>query len=416
MLARIRPIVPVLLGITSVQLALGALAPLITLLLAQRAVATPLIGVVTSAYFVGFLAGSLICARIVDRVGHIRAFAVFAALAADCVLLHAVTSSTIAWGVLRAVTGFAMAGSFLIAESWLNAKASAASRGRIFGAYLFVTWSASAVGPLALNLAHPAEAFLFIIIAIGFVTALVPMALTQVSNPEIAGRDRFGVRRLFEISPLGVVACCGAGLVNSAFFGLLPVYAERIGLDASRLSLLLTTALIGGLVSQVPIGLVSDRFGRRPTMLTAIVLALIFSGGIMALEARSFVALLALAFLYAGATAPLYGLGAGQTNDYIPPKDFVGASGGLLFAWALGASAGPTAAAGIMGATGPIGLFLYIVAALTSIALFTIFRMLRRTGLPVSVQGSFVPAPQTPARIAELDPRSIESRDYPETR
>ncbi len=105
-------------------------------------------------------------------------------------------------------------------------------------------------------------------------------------------------------------------------------------------------------------------------------------------------------------TAPLYGLGAGQTNDYISPKDFVGASGALLFAWALGASAGPVAASGVMALAGPGGLFLYLVAVLAAIALFTIFRMLRRSGLPVDQQTGFVPAPQTPPGIAELDPRS----------
>ncbi len=413
MLARLHSIAPVLLGITVAQLALGALAPLITVLLTERSVATPTIGLITSAYYLGFLAGSLSAARIVDRVGHIRAFTVFAAIAADCVLLHALTASAPVWGVLRAATGYAMAGSFLIAESWLNAKADSASRGRIFGAYLFATWSASAVGPLALNLAHPAQSFLFILIAMGFVTALVPMALTQVNNPEIADRARFGVRRLFVISPLGVVACCASGLVNSAFYGLLPVYGERIGLGAARLSLLLATALVGGLFAQFPIGLLSDRFGRRPVMLGSIVAAILLAGGIVAIGAETFAALLPLAFLYAGLTAPLYGLGAGQTNDYISAKEFVGASGGLLFAWALGASAGPTAAAAVMGAVGPDGLFFYIGGALAAVALFTIFRMLRRSGLPVMLQGGFVPAPQTPPRIAGLDPRSPGKREEP---
>jgi len=409
LLARFQPIAPVLLGITVAQLALGALGPLIALLLAERAVTASAIGLVTSAYYGGFLAGSLSCPRIVDRVGHIRAFAVFAALAADCVLLHAVTHSPAVWGVLRAITGYAMAGSFLIAESWLNTKADSASRGRIFGAYLFATWSASAAGPLALNLAHQGGGtFLFILIALGFVTALVPMALTQVANPEIAGRARFGVRRLFQISPTGVVACCGSGLVNSAFYGLLPVYAERTGLDPGRLSLLLTTALVGGLLAQFPIGMISDRFGRRPTMLVSIIIGLLLALAVPMLGRGGFPRILALAFLLASVTAPLYGLGAGQTNDYIAPKDFVGASAGLLFAWALGASVGPLAASAVMEGVGAAGLFLYLAVALAAIAAFTIFRMLRRSGLPVVLQGGFVPSPQTPPRIAELDPRSAE--------
>ncbi len=405
MFARVQPIVPVLLGITFVQLALGALAPFISLLLAQRSVPTTTIGLVTSAYYVGFLAGSLSCAAIVDRVGHIRAFTVFAAIGADCVLLHAVTADPLVWALLRAATGYAMSGAFLITESWLNDKVTASSRGRVFAAYLFVSWSASAVGPLALNL-HDAANFLFILIAMSFATALIPMALTEVSNPEIAGRSHFGLRRLFAVSPLGAVACFAAGLVNSAFYGLVPVYGEAVGLGAGRISVLLTTALVGGLLAQYPVGMLSDRYGRRPTMLAALFIGLVFAAAMLLLGARLFPALLAIAFIYAGVTAPLYGLGAGQTNDYISPKDFVGASGGLLFAWALGASAGPVAASGVMALAGPGGLFLYLVAVLAAIALFTVFRMLRRSGLPVDQQTGFVPAPQTPPGIAALDPRS----------
>ncbi len=409
MFARVQPIVPVLLGITFVQLALGALAPFISLLLAQRSVPTTTIGLVTSAYYVGFLAGSLSCAAIVDRVGHIRAFTVFAAIGADCVLLHAITADPLVWALLRAATGYAMSGAFLITESWLNDKVTASSRGRVFAAYLFVSWSASAVGPLALNL-HDAANFLFILIAMSFATALIPMALTEVSNPEIAGRSHFGLRRLFAVSPLGAVACFAAGLVNSAFYGLVPVYGEAVGLGAGRISVLLTTALVGGLLAQYPVGMLSDRYGRRPTMLAALFIGLVFAAAMLLLGARLFPALLAIAFIYAGVTAPLYGLGAGQTNDYISPKDFVGASGGLLFAWALGASAGPVAASGVMALAGPGGLFLYLVAVLAAIALFTIFRMLRRSGLPVDQQTGFVPAPQTPPGIAELDPRSGGAR------
>lgn len=408
MLARLQPIAPVLLGITFVQLALGAVAPLITLLLAQHGVPTPSIGLVTSAYYVGFLAGSLTCSAIVDRVGHIRAFTVFAAIGADCVLLNAITSDPLVWGILRAATGYAMSGAFLITESWLNDKADATSRGRTFAAYLFVTWAASAVGPLALNL-HDAANLLFILIAMSFATALIPMALTEVSNPEIAGRMHFGIRRLFAISPLGVVACFASGLVNSAFYGMVPVYGEAIGLGASRISIVLTTALVGGLLAQYPIGMLSDRVGRRPTMLAALTAAMILAGAMALLGGRSFPALLALVLIYAGMTAPLYGLGAGQTNDYISAKEFVGASGGLLFAWALGASAGPILAAGVMGIAGPSGLFLYVALVLGAIALFTVFRMLRRTGLPVALQSGFVPAPQTPPGIAQLDPRSAEA-------
>jgi hypothetical protein len=47
-----------------------------------------------------------------------------------------------------------------------------------------------------------------------------------------------------------------------------------------------------------------------------------------------------LIFVFEGLMAPLYGLGVGQTSDYIDKKDFVAASSGLLFAWGLGSAIG----------------------------------------------------------------------------
>jgi len=59
-----------------------------------------------------------------------------------------------------------------------------------------------------------------------------------------------------------------------------------------------------------------------------------------------------------------------------------------------------------MDVVGPGGLFLYLALVLAIVALFTIFRMARRSSLPVALQTGFVPAPQTPPGLAELDPRS----------
>jgi MFS family permease len=406
MLARTRPILPVLLGIASAQLALGALNPLLSLLLVRHGEPTPAIGVVLSCYFIGFLFGTQLTGRIVERVGHIRSFAVFAAVAADAALMHALIEGPVAWAVFRAVSGFALAGVFLVAESWLNHKTESAMRGRTFAAYLVVSWAASAVGPLGINFAEGKADAVFTVIAMGFATALIPMALTRVGNPEIGPRSRFGVRRLLAVSPLGVVACIGSGLVNSAFYNLLPVYIERIGLSPALLSVLLTTAYGGGLLAQYPIGWAADHYGRRPVTLATMLMALAFALAILAAGERSITVLLPLAFLFGGLTAPLYGLGVGQTSDYVGPGDFVAASSGLLFAWALGASAGPAAAAAVMAGLGPGGLFVYIAAVLATIAAFTIWRMRQRGGVPLERQSDFVPAAQTPPPHAENDPRS----------
>src|SRR5690349_18314653 len=81
------PVTPVLFGVVIAQIALGLMTPLIPLLLLGEHASTPMIGAVASAYFAGFLVGTLVTDRIVRRVGHIRAFAVFAAISADATLV-----------------------------------------------------------------------------------------------------------------------------------------------------------------------------------------------------------------------------------------------------------------------------------------------------------------------------------------
>src|SRR3546814_1963442 len=63
------------------------------------------LGLVMSAYFVGYLLGTYINPRIIHRVGHVRPFANFAACASTTAILHALFVSPLFWAMLRVITG-----------------------------------------------------------------------------------------------------------------------------------------------------------------------------------------------------------------------------------------------------------------------------------------------------------------------
>ncbi len=398
---RLGPIVPVLLGVIAAQVALGMMTPLIPILLVKDGVATPTIGIVASAYFVGFLCSTLVADRIVLRVGHARAFAVFAAGATVAALAMALVNSPAAWAVLRFLIGFQASGVFLVAESWLNDKADAATRGRTFGAYMLASWSGSVAGPLILNVVE-GSASLFVVVGIAFAASILPMALTQVSNPKLGHGRHLWPLRLYRISPLGVACCLTAGLVNSAFYGFMPVYLARTGHGASDVAAFVSITMAVALLAQYPIGILSDRLGRRPVTLAALITALVCAIGLGLTSGGPLMLSIVVGCGLAAAAAPLYGLGAGQTNDHVDPSEFIGASGGLLLIWALGSSIGPSVAAGVMAHLGPRGLFVYLAAVLALICLFTVIRIRVRPGIPRDRQSGFVPAPAAPPRLAEL--------------
>ncbi len=405
----VQPALPVLAGILLVEAALGLLSPLIGIQLARWNISSFLIGIVASAYSVGFLVGTLMTPRIIDRVGHIRAFSVFVVIAADATILHLVIGDAYAWAGLRAACGFALAGAFVVIESWLNDKSTEANRSRIFAVYTAVSWGASGVSPLLLNVEFGGEVNvpLFALSALMIASAMIPLGLTRIGNPEIGERAHFGILRLFLISPLGFVCCFGSGALNGALYGLLPAYIAGAGMGEAELSLLISIGTIAALGAQFPIGAIADRRGRRPVIIAVTLISALAATAIFAWPHLGYSGLVALFFLLTATASPLYGLGVGQTNDYIEKSDFVAAASGLLFAWGLGAALGPAGTGLVMAAFGNGHLFLVLALSYAAIALYALYRVFRRKAKTPAEQGNYVPPPMPSASqgAAELDPR-----------
>src|ERR1700751_3387087 len=88
-----------------------------------------LIGAVGSGFWAGIMIGSLRCGKVIESVGHIRAFVAFGAVASTAPLVHLLVIDPIAWVLARALTGFCFAGLFIVVESWLNSAATEQTRG-----------------------------------------------------------------------------------------------------------------------------------------------------------------------------------------------------------------------------------------------------------------------------------------------
>lgn len=403
----VQPVVPVLLGIILIEAALGISGTLIGVQLADRGVSAFLIGIVFSAYNVGFLLGTLTCERMINRVGHIRAFGVFAVSTAIATLLFTLTKDVYAWALFKGLSGYALAGGFIVIESWLNDKSSEDNRGRIFAVYMVVTWGAGGLSPLTLNIADIEGDFLFKIATILLAAAMIPLALTKVGNPEVGHKQSFGIRQLIQASPTGVVCCFASGLLTGSLYSLLPAYIDDIGLKPENLTLLIAIGTGAALITQFPVGYISDQYGRRPVIIGANLLAGALALAIALTPSLPFTWLIALFFVMTLFNAPLYALGVGQTNDYVDRKDFVRAAAGLLFVWGVGASAGPSIAGFVMELVGAAGLFLYTGIGYGFVALFALYRVFRRRAKTPKEQSDYVAVPnvQNVYGAPELDPR-----------
>jgi MFS family permease len=413
MLRLLASISPLLSAVVLVGLGNGLFFTLLGIRMSVEGVSGAMIGMVGSAYFAGMLVGTLFCERVIRRVGHIRAFTAFASVTAAAAILHPLIPEPSVWMVLRAAMGFAMAGNFMVVEYWLQFEATNETRGRTFALYILAHSAGAGLGPLLVIMADPTGYELFAIAALLYSVALLPVALTTMSNPVLGPSVRFGIRDLYAISPVAVVGSFTIGLAISAFSALGPVYGARIGLSTVMISFFMMAPRLGGFVMQYPVGMLSDRFDRRRVMIaltlaTAAICAILAGAG-----SAPLIVLLVMVCLFGAASAPVYSVVVAHANDYVEPRDFVAASAGLLFAHGLGASAGPALAAGAMGVFGPGGLFIDAAAVLLAFAGFIRFRMGRRAALPMEHQGDHVVVPRNAPATTLLDPRApwLPSRD-----
>ena len=117
-----------------------------------------IIGLMGSSYNLGFVVGCLACPYLILRAGHIRAYSTLVSLAAATTLIHPMVVDPMVWIGARAITGFCLAGLYLIIESWLNDRASNDNRGLIMSVYIVVNFLTTTAGQLMVLLA-PIEHF-----------------------------------------------------------------------------------------------------------------------------------------------------------------------------------------------------------------------------------------------------------------
>jgi len=340
------------------QIALGLLTPLTPILLISHGIATFAIGIVASAYYGGTLVGSLVVPWVLMRIGHIRALVIFCVVAADATLLTRGVASVVPWIGIRFVVGMCSIGVFTVVESWLNATARRGIRGRVFGFYMFASWTGSVMGASSLSLFKSAGSLLTIGV-IGFLTALLPTTLLSRVGPALPVRARLSLRELFALSPAGVVTCFAAGMSSGMFFSMFPVVMARAGIDQDGISLGVSLSLLAGMGMQFPVGMLADRIRRVVIVRSMLAVAIAACVGLF--RSHTLVWFATFGAVYGATAGVLYGLGVGLTADRAAQEQLLGVSAGVLFAWASGACTGPLLAAGAMAALGYPGVFAMLV-------------------------------------------------------
>lgn len=402
MIGTLLPLASLVLAVVFLMSGHGLFSTLIGVRSGAEGYATETVGLIMSAYFGGQIAGVFWCRRVIRQVGHIRAFAAFAASVSVLPLGHAYLVDPWAWAAFRFAGGGSLVGLIMVAESWINERADNANRGQVLSFYMIAYYAALGGGQFLLIVGDPTTASLFVLASALFSIAIVPVALTKTKAPPPVPNVKFSLRDLFRLSPLAVVGTVAAGLTNSSFFGMGPVFATDIGFSLREISWFMGLTIFGGLLLQWPLGRLSDKMDRRRVMVGISLLIISGSFGLVFTAHAEHIWVLAYAVLFGGGAYTLYPMCAAHANDKLTPEQRVNAAGGLLIIYGLSAAAGPSLAAVVMGNIGPEGLYLQVIVIQVLLILFAAYRSYASRRLMVRVRRRFQPIPHSTPTITRL--------------
>jgi len=387
----------------------GVLNTQLSLRMTQEGFSTPAIGLTMACYFSGLVAGYFLCHRLIQRVGHIRAFSVFAAVSTAVIILHGIHISAIFWAVLRFINGISNFGLFMVVESWLNECSQPQTRGRVFSVYMAMTYIGIGIGQQFINFGNGGGQNVLFIAALLFSLSLIPVSVTRAVHPELPEPDRYTFKALFKKAPVGMSGCFAAGMINSAFFSMTPVFGTKIGLSILQLSWLMSVAVFGGFAVQWIVGIISDRFDRTRILFIIAGLIALFSFIIVLNTGASYLRLLVEMGLFGGLVFAIYPVSVARTQDVFQGKDAVAVSSALLLCYSIGAIFGPILASAAMAIIqNPFGLFVYwsLVAGVFSLITIYLRHKERILIVPVGAQVNFIAMKNTSSVAMALDPRT----------
>lgn len=344
---------------------MGMVGPLVSYWIEQAGVPAWMNGLGTTLMYAGVLFGTVQVTRVIKRIG-LKSTLIGGLVVSGLVNLGYLVGYNLYWWMfLRFLAGMGSAGLFVGTEIWINRLSDDTNRGRnlsIYGAVMALGFAIGPFGIILKNIYHQ----LPLLLAAGL--NLIPLLiLLQVPEPQYDETQGLGLKwvELWRLVPWGLVTALVYGVLESTMVGNFPIYGLRLQMSDSQISTTIAIFTIGGLLLQVPIGVLADRFGRQKVLLIVIGLLTVLFGSLE--MTRSYTGLFWLVLLLAGGgVGSLYFLGLAIIGEKLQAGQLTDANAIYTAHYGLGSIIGPSLGAAGIEFIGPSSFF-YIMAALTGV-------------------------------------------------
>jgi MFS family permease len=322
----------------------GLLLPLLTILLDQKQISPELNGFNSSALYIGIFCTMFIIEKPVQRFGYKPVIGLGIVLVTVATLLFPMWQNIGFWFVLRLMVGIGDSALHYATQLWIVTNSSKERRGRNISMYGMAYGIGFSIGPLGINLLNAGTWVPFLVVAFFFILVLILLLRLNNEYPERGEKGQaLGKRSALTIQMawFALIPSFIFGYMESTMNSNFPLYGLRLGFDDSTISLLLPTLGIGALLLQLPLGLWSDRIGRKPVLITAGILGAATFLAVPLAGDRVWLIALLLA-VAGGMVGSFFSLGLAYAADILPKALIPKANVIGSINYSLGSIIGPT--------------------------------------------------------------------------
>ncbi|WP_280951870.1 MFS transporter [Alteribacter populi] len=326
----------------------GMLLPVLAVMLENAGISSSANGLNAAALYIGILLISPFIERPVRSFGYKPVIVTGLFLVTISLILFPFWQTFWFWFILRVIVGIGDNLIHFSTQVWISSTSTKEKRGRQLAIYGLAFGMGFGLGPLMTSLLNINEFLPFIIASSTSVVAWIFILFLRNEWPnneiETAGQlNTIGrYKKVFKLAWFAFLPSFCFGYLEASLHGNYPVYALRVGIELEWAAVLLTSFVFGSLFTQIPLGMLSDKFGRNRVLRIIIFFGLISFLSMSFVEANMW-ALLACFIIAGMLLGSLFSLGIAYMADLLPSSLLPTGNVMMGVMFALGSMTGPTA-------------------------------------------------------------------------
>jgi UMF2 family putative MFS family transporter len=376
-----RPVIVLLCGLLLMTVSIAVLNTLVPLWLTHDLLPTWQVGVVSSSYYTGNLAGTLLAGWTIKTLGFNRSYYIASILFALATAALGMESGFWAWTLWRFVAGIGCAVIWVVVESALLCSGTLRNRGQLLAAYMIVYYLGTVAGQLLVSkvstdLLHVLPWVTGVVLA-----AILPLVFARITakgDDEEAAPGRMWPMLRRRTARLGINGCIISGILLGSLYGLMPLYLSHQGMNDATVGYWMALMVSAGIVGQWPVGRLADRYGRLLVLRVQVFVVIL---GAIAMLGNA--AMAPALFVLGCAGFTLYPVAMSWACEKVAHHELVAMNQALLLSYTIGSLTGPAMTSMLMQNYSDRVLFV-MIAAVAAIYLVMLLRKTDKEATPVA--------------------------------